>query len=442
MTINRIITLFAGTIILFSGGCEISPGTTNLIKNKKELDQILDQYTSNGSYPFLYAHVESIDGEILYQHSSVNKDLFPELEVTKDTWLRIWSMSKIVTITIIMDLVEENIIHLSDPVADYIPEFLDLQVAQSSNGISLSRYTNADFVSAAEVLDKGSSCPIILADTDSIMRVNHLVNHTAGFYYANTKIHCLDSLSYKADITTAVDSKDLINILSSMPLIHHPGERYHYGLNTTVLGLVAERATGKTLQQLVKERISEPFKIPNFQYKLPENKKLIPAVTGRDGYLRIAEQGELDIMGRNVPKYDSGQPLFLGGEGMLATTDSYADYLRILLNDGKQNDHRFLDEKTLKNMFSNIEKEDGHGINTGFGIFITGDILKQHGKGDSGLLQGGGYEGTNFWIDPKRKFIGLLMTQVNQSPDKTGLGSGVYDNFRGTLYRSIFSENN
>tara|TARA_B100001250_G_scaffold135585_1_gene115992 strand:+ start:537 stop:1862 length:1326 start_codon:yes stop_codon:yes gene_type:complete len=440
--INIFITLFTGAVVLLFGGCEISPGTTNLIKNKKELDQILDQYTSNGSYPFLYAHVESIDGEILYQHSSVNKDLFPELEVTKDTWLRIWSMSKIVTITIIMDLVEENIIHLNDPVADYIPEFLGLQVAQSSRGISLSRYTNADFVSAAEVLDKGSSCPIILADTDSIMRVNHLVNHTAGFYYANTKIHCLDSLSYKADITTAVDSKDLINILSSMPLIHHPGERYHYGLNTTVLGLVAERATGKTLQQLVKERISEPFKIPNFQYKLPENKKLIPAVTGRDGYLRIAEQGELDIMGRNVPKYDSGQPLFLGGEGMLATTDSYADYLRILLNDGKQNDHRFLDEKTLKNMFSNIEKKDGHGISTGFGIFITGDILKQHGKGDSGLLQGGGYEGTNFWIDPKRKFIGLLMTQVNQSPDKTGLGSGVYDNFRGTLYRSIFSENN
>ena len=440
--INRITTLFTGAVILLFGGCEISPGTTYLIKNKKELDQILDQYTSNGSYPFLYAHVENIDGEILYQHSSVNKDLFPELEVTKDTWLRVWSMSKIVTITIIMDLVEENIIHLSDPVADYIPEFLGLQVAQSSKGISLSRYTNADFDSSAGVLDKGNPCPIILADTDSIMRVNHLVNHTAGFYYANTKIHCLDSLSYKADITTAVDSKDLINILSSMPLIHHPGERYHYGLNTTVLGLVAERATGKTLDQLVNDRISEPFKIPNFQYKLPENKKLIPAVTGRDGYLRLTKPGELDIMGRNVPKYEPSQPLFLGGEGMLATTDSYADYLRILLNNGELNDQRFLEQKTLRNMFSNIEREDEYGISTGFGIFITGDILKRHGKGDSGLLQGGGYEGTNFWIDPKRKIIGLLMTQVNQSPDKTGLGSGVYDDFRGSLYHSLLNESN
>ena len=93
-------------------------------------------------------------------------------------------------------------------------------------------------------------------------------------------------------------------------------------------------------------------------------------------------------------------------------------------------------------MFSNIEREDEYGISTGFGIFITGDILKRHGKGDSGLLQGGGYEGTNFWIDPKRKIIGLLMTQVNQSPDKTGLGSGVYDDFRGSLYHSLLNESN
>ena len=267
-------------------------------------------------------------------------------------------MSKFVTITIIMDLVEENIIDLNHPVTDYIPEFSGLQVAQSSKGISLSKYTNADFVSAAEMLDKGNACPIILADTDSIMRVRHLVNHTAGFYYADTEIYCLDSLSFKADIATATDSDDLIQILSNMPLIQHPGERYHYGLNTTVLGLVAERATGKTLDQLVSERITEPFNIPNFQYKLPENKKLIPAVTGRDGYLRFAKPGELDIMGRNVPKYDPIQPLFLGGEGMLSTTDSYADYLRIILNNGELNDQRFLDEKTLRIMLSNIEREN------------------------------------------------------------------------------------
>ena len=428
------------TLVFWS--CRTSSEPYNIIKNKNELDQILNQHITDGSYPFLYAHIENIDGDILYQHGTVNKDLFPTLSVNKDTWIRIWSMSKIVTITIIMDLVEENIIQLNDPVLDYIPEFSNLKVAQSSSGVSLSRYTNADFVSNPEMVDKNDACPIILAETDSIMRITHLINHRAGFYYADTRIPCLDSLSYKADIPNSIDSENLIKTLSTMPLIQHPGERYHYGLNTTVLGLVAERATGKTLGQLVKERITKPCNIPDFQYKLPKNKKLISPVTGRDGYLRLANPGELDIMGRNVPKYDPRQPLFLGGEGMLATADSYADFLRLLLNNGKLNHHRFLNKETLEKMFSNIDTKDEHGISTGFGLFITGEILKKYGKGDSGLLQGGGYESTSFWIDPKRKFVGLLMTQANQSPDKAGLGSGVYDKFRGALYRSFFNEVN
>ena len=428
------------TLVFWS--CRTSSEPDNIIKNKNELDQILNQHITDGSYPFLYAHIENIDGDILYQHGTVNKDLFPTLSVNKDTWIRIWSMSKIVTITIIMDLVEENIIQLNDPVLDYIPEFSNLKVAQSSSGVSLSRYTNADFVSNPEMVDKNDACPIILAETDSIMRITHLINHRAGFYYADTRIPCLDSLSYKADIPNSIDSENLIKTLSTMPLIQHPGERYHYGLNTTVLGLVAERATGKTLGQLVKERITKPCNIPDFQYKLPKNKKLISPVTGRDGYLRLANPGELDIMGRNIPKYDPRQPLFLGGEGMLATADSYADFLRLLLNNGKLNHHRFLNKETLEKMFSNIDTKDEHGISTGFGLFITGEILKKYGKGDSGLLEGGGYESTSFWIDPKRKFVGLLMTQANQSPDKAGLGSGVYDKFRGALYRSFFNEVN
>ena len=442
MTINRLIILFVGIMTLVFWSCRTSPESDNIIKNKNELDQILNQHITDGSYPFLYAHIENIDGDILYQHGTVNKDLFPALSVNKDTWIRIWSMSKIVTITIIMDLVEENIIQLNDPVLDYIPEFSNLKVAQSSSGVSLSRYTNADFVSNPEMVDKSDACPITLAETDSIMRITHLINHRAGFYYADTRIPCLDSLSYKADIPNSIDSENLIKTLSTMPLIQHPGERYHYGLNTTVLGLVAERATGKTLGQLVKERITKPCNIPDFQYKLPKNKKLISPVTGRDGYLRLANPGELDIMGRNVPKYDPRQPLFLGGEGMLATADSYADFLRLLLNNGKLNHHRFLNKETLEKMFSNIDTKDEHGISTGFGLFITGEILKKYGKGDSGLLQGGGYESTSFWIDPKRKFVGLLMTQANQSPDKAGLGSGVYDKFRGALYRSFFNEVN
>ena len=96
----------------------------------------------------------------------------------------------------------------------------------------------------------------------------------------------------KEDITTVPNSDSLIAALARMPLIHHPGERYHYGLNT-IAGLVAERAANRSLEELLKERIAIPCKINQFQYKVSNEVKLIPPVTGRDGYLRRANKGEL-----------------------------------------------------------------------------------------------------------------------------------------------------
>ena len=43
-------------------------------------------------------------------------------------------MSKIVTISLAMDLVEEGVISLNDNVADYIPEFKNLKIVKGPNG--------------------------------------------------------------------------------------------------------------------------------------------------------------------------------------------------------------------------------------------------------------------------------------------------------------------
>ena len=67
----------------------------------------------------------------------------------------------------------------------------------------------------------------------------------------------------------AENSQDLINKLANY-LIQHPGSYYYYGMNTTVLGLVCERATKKTLAELVKERITDPMKIEGLAYDLPK----------------------------------------------------------------------------------------------------------------------------------------------------------------------------
>ena len=290
--------------------------TRLLIDDRSALDSILDKYVQNGSYPFLYARLEKLDGWVIYEHSSVNNDLLPNTMIDAETWIRIWSMSKIVTISVAMDLAEDNIIALNDPVSKYIPEFKNLKVAVDSNGVSLAMEN-----------DLSLACPFQLKPVDSIMTVSHLINHLAGFYYATTKNECLNNMLALENLPTASNGNKLIDKLSSLPLIQHPGEKSFYGTNTTVLGLVAERATGKSLDRLVSERLTQFLGIEGLKYNLNADESLLPRFTGKDTLLRIAQDGELDIFGPDVPSYDPNNELFLGGEGLIATADGYADFL-------------------------------------------------------------------------------------------------------------------
>ena len=79
-----------------------------------KLDNIINKYVSEDYYPFLHVLVDDKYGQTIYEHSSVNRTAHPELEIDENTLIRIWSMSKIVTISIVMDLVEEGLLSLDD----------------------------------------------------------------------------------------------------------------------------------------------------------------------------------------------------------------------------------------------------------------------------------------------------------------------------------------
>lgn len=397
------------------------------IPDSNKLDNVLDYYVEEDFYPFIYARLEDLDGNVIYEHSSVNNDLLPDTKVDGDTWIRIWSMSKIVTISVILDLIEDEILKIDDPVSKYIPEFENLKVAVSNEGRSLTEY---------EWSDRDKACPVGFVTNDSIMTVLHLINHQAGFYYATTGFSCIDSLIAEQNLPMAKNSDELIKKLSNLPLIQHSGTDYFYGTNTTVLGLVAERATGKQLNQLVAERVTGPMKIKGLQYKLPDDEKLLPKFTGRDSTLRKANKGELDIFGPDVPDYDSNHQLYLGGEGMLATADGYADFVRMLLKRGELNDYRFLERATVEDIYApHTQKDSPYGYN-GYNLWISGDSMRIKEQGEAGLWIGGGYECTYFWADPKRNFVGIIMSQNNEVREP---GYELNDKFRGELYQQIWA---
>lgn len=428
MKFNILRFIFFLVMTATTNSCSEKAVETTLEIDPAKLNEVVDHFVDKGFYPFIYARIEDLDGNMIYEHGSVNKELLPDTKIDGDSWIRIWSMSKIVTISLALDLVEDGILSLDDSVSKYIPEFKDLKVAVSDTGKSL---IELDWSA------KGEACPIQRVENDSVMTVRHLINHQAGFYYATTGIPCLDSLLAAQNLPKAKNADDLIKRMAKLPLIQHSGTDYFYGTNTTVLGLVAERASGKNLQQLVTERITEPLNIKGLQFRPPANQKLTPKFTGRDSILRVANRGELDIFGPDVPDYDINNQLYFGGEGMVATADGYADFVRMLLKRGELNGHRFLDKKTVEEIYApHTQLDSPYGYN-GYNLWISGDSMRVKQQGEPGLWIGGGYECTYFWADPKRNFVGIIMSQNNEVRPP---GYELNDAFRGALYKQFWEK--
>ena len=425
MSTIRMLLLLPALLLVPAADLFAGDSPRHVLREPGVVDTVVDGYVESGAYPFVYVRLEDRDGRVFYEHAAVNEGLMKDLPVDGSSWIRIWSMSKIVTISVVMDLVEEGVLELSDPVTKYIPEFAELDVAVSAGGADLSQLKNED---------KKDACPLQRKPVKYQMTVLDLLNHRDGFYYQMTGIECLDAPMAAADLPAATNSDDLIRRLAALPLINQPGTTSYYGTGTTVLGLVAERASGKSLKQLVAERATGPMGIAGLQYGLPGGERLPPWFSGKDGVLREARPGELDIFGSTLPGYAPESELFLGGEGMVATADGYADFARMLLRRGELNGHRFLEETTVEQMAAPHTQLDNPFGHNGFNLWVANGRTPGGETGPGPLWMGNGYEGTHFWIDPERGFVGIVMSQVFWVPES---GRGRDEAIRKAVYGQL-----
>ncbi|MEM9171123.1 MAG: serine hydrolase domain-containing protein [Pseudomonadota bacterium] len=389
-------SLLTGLLVVF--GVLLAPAAQSQITiNPVIVNTALDSLVDDDIYPFVYARIESREGRVLYEHSRVNTELLPNVRVDGQTWMRIWSMSKIVTIVLMQDLIEEGLVSLDEPVSNYIPEFADLTVATAPDGKPLSGLETGE-----------AGCPIQTTAQDRAMTVGDLLHHRAGFFYALMPVPCMNRAFADARIVESRNSRQLIRRLAELPLIQQPGADYLYGFNTTVLGLVLERASGQSLKELLQTRITGPLRIRGLGWGIDDPDRLIPASVRTPDGLRLSKDGERNIFGGALPSWDAGSRLYLGGEGMLATADGYADFLRVLLGYGELRGKRLLDVQSVEAMLQPHTLIDPNTGHNGYNIFVT------NANNDGGSVWlGGGYEGTQYWIDPQNDFVVVIMTQVH-----------------------------
>lgn len=382
-------------------------------------------------YPFMTAYIETASGEVLVSSAVANPQFYGDAKGPGvDDWMRIWSMSKLVTIVLALDLAEDGVFSLDDEAADYLPELAALKVARPLSGGTMSEASGQSYELSADEDSGKVACDFSLESPSRAMTIRDLMIHTAGFYYATTNLPCLDEAQAVLELPLAKSSDEWMQGISTLPLIQSPGEGYYYGLNTTVLGFLMERATGKSLQTLLEERVLDPYEIEGLSFLLPESAVLPPRVSGIDGELRLATPMELDIFGGHQPPYGSDTTLFLGGEGLVATAPGFAKFLRVVFFSDANEVEPLLEGESIAAMTSPQSNADSGWGAMGYALWLSNGRRPDGTYGRADIWTGGGYEGTRYWIDPTQARVGIIMTQVFMPPAS---GVSVEDKLRDLL---------
>jgi methyl acetate hydrolase len=286
-------------------------------KLKAALDAVLDQTVHrHGGAPGVVAMATDRKGNF-YEGAVGARELGKPDTMTTDSVFAIFSTTKALAGTCIMQLVEENKISLSDAAKKYVPEIAELQVLDG-------------FDAAGQPKTRPPKRDIT---------VNDLMLHTSGLCY---EFFSADDLKYRGakNIPTVV-SCTFASIRTV--LLHDPGERWTYGVNVDWLGRIVEQQRGKRLGEVMKERIFEPLGMRDIGFTMSDSMKA-RRVTIHD---RAAD-------GKLTPLPDLALPqppeMDCGGHGLYATVGEYMKFIRMILNDGAGPNGRVLKAETVAAM--------------------------------------------------------------------------------------------
>jgi CubicO group peptidase (beta-lactamase class C family) len=120
---------------------------------------------------------------------------------------------------------------------------------------------------------------------------------------------------------------------------------------------------------------------------------------------------------------------FDGGGGLMSTAEDYFKFAQMLLNDGELQGTRLLAPRTVEIMRSPVvpETTPGRVVGEGFGLsvrVITNPLARNTFLSAGSFGWSGGF-GTHFWVDPKERVIGILMSQTDTTQVRPALETAV-----------------
>lgn len=327
----------------------------------------MDRALAQGRVPFSEIAI-SYRGEPVYRYRNGG--------LTGSELYYLYSCTKPITATAVLQLHQQGKLGLDDPVAGYLPEFAELQV----------------------------KTPDGLAPVSAAMTIRHLLTMTSGLNY-----DCLSpSILAQQKANPHSTTRELVAAMARQPLDFQPGSRYQYSLSHDVLGAVIEAVSGMPLGEYMEKHIFAPCGMTRTGFSLPP--------TGKEG---LCQQYFYDEALRQVPR-DNGfvlSPVYQsGGAGLISCVDDYFAFVTELANGEK-----LLNRETLALLRSpqlsgtplaDFRQSKGE-YNYGLGVrTATGTNLPNQGE-----FGWDGAAGAYCLVDPERHLAVFYATHVLNAGD-------------------------
>lgn len=333
----------------------------------------------------------------IYEGAVGVRELGKETPMTTDTVFALFSTTKAITGTALMQLVEEGRVRLDDPVKKYVPEIAEIKVLE---GFDVDGQ------------------PILRAPRTDIT-INMLMLHTAGFgyeFFSHEDRRYRDARGTPSTLTSTFASVQSV-------LLFEPGERWNYGVNIDWVGKVVEAVCGKRLGEVLAERIFAPLDMSDIGFTLtPSMMERRATIHRRDQDGKITPLPDLILP--QPPEMD------MGGHGLYASIGEYMKFIRMILNDGLGPNSRVLKPETVAQMSRNGlgELKSGGWISSDKSLANNGEFYPGVQKSwaytfqvnedptptgkPAGQLMWAGLANLFYWIDRKNGIGGFWATQI------------------------------
>ena len=207
------------------------------------IDAVLRQATEAGDVAGVVAMAADAKGTV-YQGAFGRRGLGADTPMTPDTVFWIHSMTKAITATACMQLVEQGRIDLDAPASMLMPALAAPRVLTG-------------FDAAGEPVTRPARGTIML---------RNLLTHTSGFVYDTWNANQLAYLR-KTGQGRYGSFSDAAGLL---PLAFDPGTAWQYGVGIDWAGKLLEAVTGETLDAYMRAHILEPLGMHDTGYLLTD----------------------------------------------------------------------------------------------------------------------------------------------------------------------------